>query len=352
MRVLVTGGTGFIGSHSVAAILRQGHEVRLLVRDPERIPVALAPLGVDPASVGHVRGDVTRPTDVSRALSGCDAVLHAAGRYSFDTRDHAQMGTANTGATAVVLDAAVAAGIDPVLYVSTFAALLPAGTGPLTVQDPVGAPRERYMASKAAAERIARRYQDAGAPVTITYPLATLGPHDPNRGDQVTRVRNALRGLMPLWPTGGFPVGDVRDVADLHAELLRPGQGPRRYFAPGRYVSTREFLAALRQASGRRLPAVRLPARAMLPVGALVGLLQHVLPVHLPAEYGAIYTCLVGTEVDNAATRTLLGHGGRAFQRTMADTVAWLAAPGPVPGGATPLGTGEEAVPAVPPRPS
>ncbi|GAB3971189.1 NAD-dependent epimerase/dehydratase family protein [Plantactinospora veratri] len=324
MLVLVTGGTGFLGSHSVAEILRAGHRVRLLVRDPAGVAPALGPLGVDPDGLELCRGDVTDPDAVAEAVRGCEAVLHAASVYSFDSRAGAAMRAVNVRGTELVLDAARAAGADPIVYVSSFAALLPAGREPLHTDSPVGAPRETYMATKAGAEAVARRAQQAGAPVVVTYPLATLGPHDPKLGDQAGRVRNALRGLMPMWPSGGFPVGDVRDVARLHAAVLSPGLGPRRFLAQGRYVSTREFVQVLRRVTGRKLPAVHLPAPAMLPVGALASLAQRLVPVHIPAEYGAIYTCLVGRPVDTSATDRLLGPAGTAFETTLRDTVRWL----------------------------
>ncbi len=329
MLVLVTGGTGFIGSHSVAAIQRAGHRVRLLVRDRARVDAAFIPLGVDVDSIEQVPGDVTNPASVARAVHGCDAVLHAASVYSFDSRDHARMREVNACGTDVVLTAARAAGADPIGYVSSFGALVPSSDDPITPASPVGAPRETYLATKAEAEIIARRHQADGAPVVITYPLATLGPHDPYLGDQTARVRNVLRGLMPMWPLGGFPVGDVRDVAKLHAALLQPGQGPRRFLGQGRYVSTREYVRTLRRITGRTLPTVYLPARSMLPVGALAGLLQRISPVHIPAEYGAIYTCIVGRRrVDASATDQMLGTSIRPFERTMADTVRWLHATG------------------------
>ncbi|MFD6756940.1 SDR family oxidoreductase [Micromonospora gifhornensis] len=76
MTVLVTGGTGFIGSHSVAALRAAGHPVRLLVRDPARVSPALRPLGVEPAELEVVAGDVTDPAVVAAAVQGCRAVLH------------------------------------------------------------------------------------------------------------------------------------------------------------------------------------------------------------------------------------------------------------------------------------
>ena len=183
----------------------------------------------------------------------------------------------------------------------------------------MGRAREPYLASKAAAERVARRHQAAGAPVAITYPPALLGPHDPKLGDQTVRLRDTLRGLMPLWPLGGFPLGDVRDTAALHAALLT-GPGGGRHFGPGEYVSTRRYLRLLRQVTGRALPAVHLPARALLPAGVLAGWLQRVWPWHLPVEYGAIYTCACATRVHPDAAAP----PARPLVATFADTVAWL----------------------------
>jgi nucleoside-diphosphate-sugar epimerase len=323
MLVAVTGGTGFLGSHSVAALLRAGHRLRLLVRDEAAVEPALRPLEVDRGAVDVMVGDITDEASVRRAVRGADSVLHAASVFSFDSRDHRGMREVNARGTEIVLDAARAAGAGKVVYVSSVVALMPSRR-PLSVDSPVGRPRETYFASKAAAEVIARRHQDDGAPVVITYPPALLGPNDPHVGDQTTRVRNVLRGLMPLWPLGGFPVGDVRDTAALHAELLSTGSnGPNRYFGPGRYLSTREFVRTLRQVTGRRLPTGYLPATAMLPLGLLTGFLQRVWPFHIPAEYGGLYICRCAARVAESACAPL-GIRARPVAETMADTVRWL----------------------------
>src|SRR3712207_2265774 len=100
MKVLVTGGRGFVGAHSVRAILRAGHEVRLLVRSPARLGPALEPLGV--SGVEHVVGDATDVDSVRRAMDGCDAVVHAAAVFSYDARDARSMQRVNARATEVV----------------------------------------------------------------------------------------------------------------------------------------------------------------------------------------------------------------------------------------------------------
>jgi dihydroflavonol-4-reductase len=328
MLVCVTGGTGYVGAHSVAAIVRGGHRARLLVRDESTVEPALAPLGIPPGAVDVVAGDVLDEASVASAVRGADVVLHAAAVYSFDPRRRAELSRTNETGAEVVLTQARAAGVSRVVHVSSVAALFPSRRGPLHETSPVGRAREPYLASKAAAERVARRHQAEGAPVAITYPPALLGPHDPRLGDQTRRLRDTLRVLMPIWPLGGFPLGDVRDTAALHAALVT-GAGAGRYFGPGEYVSTRRYLRVLRAVTGRALPAVHLPARAMLPVGMLAGAAQRVWPWHIPAEYGAIYTCACATRVSESA-----GTGGvaaRPVAETFADTVEWLYRAGHLP---------------------
>jgi nucleoside-diphosphate-sugar epimerase len=255
---------------------------------------------------------VTDEAAVGAAVRGATAVLHAASVYSFDSRRRAEIRRTNVRGTEVVLAAADGR---PVVYVSTFGALLPAD-GPLRVDSPVGTATEPYLATKADAERVARRHQELGAPVTIAYPPGLIGPHDPHLGDQNARLRDLLRGLMPIWPSGGFPLGDVRDTAAALASLLTTDVAGR-HFLPGRYLSTREYVRAVRSVTGRALPAVFAPARPMLPLGRVVGVAQRVWPWHIPAEYGAIYTAAAAARIEGGAA-------GRPVEESMADTVRWL----------------------------
>jgi dihydroflavonol-4-reductase len=323
MTVLVTGGTGFVGTHTVAAVVRVGHRARILARDPSAAGSALAALGVDPDRVEFVAGDVTDEKAVARALRAVEYVVHAASVYSFDSRRHAEMRQINARGTEVTLTAARRAGVARTVHVSTFGALLPSSGGVVGPSSPPGSASETYLASKAAAERIARAHQALGEPVVISYPPALLGPYDPRLGDQTGRLRAMLRGLMPMWPGGGFPIGDVRDTATLHAALLgAPADETGRYFGPGTYQSTRDYVRTVREVTGRRLPTLFLPARALLPAAAMTDVMQRVWPWHIPAEYGACYVCVCDTRVE--ALPAPWGITPRPFAGTVADTVRWL----------------------------
>ncbi|ATE55355.1 NAD-dependent epimerase/dehydratase family protein [Actinosynnema pretiosum] len=321
MLVTLTGGTGFVGAHTTAALVRAGHRVRLLVRDPAAVPTALDPLGVDLSAVDAEVGDATDETAAARAVRGADTVLHAAAVYSFDRRRRAEMLRVNTRATEVVLAAARRSGAARIVHVSSTAALFGPGVRVVDERTPPGTSREPYAATKSASEAIAWAHQRAGAPVVVSRPPALLGPHDPKTGDQTRRLRDTVRGIMPVWPSGALQIGDVRDTARLHTALLE-GRARGAHFGPGHLVTTPEYVAAAREASGRALPAVFLPAALVTPVGRLVDLLQPVWPWHIPAAHGAITTAAASVSVAPAAST--LGLAPRPFADTVADTLDWL----------------------------
>jgi dihydroflavonol-4-reductase len=322
MRVMVTGGTGFLGSHAVKALTDAGHDVRLLVRSPARIAPALAPHGLD--HVDHVVGDVTDVASVERALEGCDAVLHAANVYTLDPRRAEEMRDVNPRGTANVLRAAHERGADPIVHVSSNAALMPSPGRPLTPESPLGDPPGAYSQSKVEAERIARGLQSEGAPVVIVNPVGLLGPHDPHLGDFTAVARDVLRGRLPFVVAGTTPMVDVRDVATVTAALMEPGRGPRRYMASGGYVTMRDFATEASQLTRRRIPAVALPGRPMLAVGRGADWIQRRLGVRLPLNYEGPWFMVYGAKVDVSATERDLKVRFRAPAETLADTYRWL----------------------------
>jgi dihydroflavonol-4-reductase len=346
MLVTVTGGTGFVGSHTVAELVRAGHRVRLLVRDAGAVDAAARPLEVPPDALDVVVGDVTDERSVAAAVRGADAVVHAASVYSFDRRKRAEMLRVNAHGTEVVLSAARRAGAGRIVHVSSTAALFGPGVRVIREDSPVGTTRAPYASTKVASEAIARRHQEEGAPVVVSYPPALLGPHDPKLGDQTRRLRNTVRGIMPMWPDGGLQIGDVRDTAALHVALVDPdAAGPHsgdrqsgrhsadrhsvgRHFGPGHYLSTRQYVEAVREATGRSLPAVFLPPVTMTPVGRFVDAVQPLWPWHIPAEHEAIATVGAAVRVDPAAST--LDLKPRPFADTVTDAVRWLADTGAV----------------------
>jgi nucleoside-diphosphate-sugar epimerase len=329
MRVLVTGGTGFIGAATVRALVDAGHELRLLVRTPSKIGPALEPLGI-PAPPFEV-GDATDAAAVASAMTDCDAVLHAASVFSYDARERETCLTTNLRCTEVVLGTAVDLGLDPVVYVSSYVALLTGRREHLTPESPVGRSPHFYPASKAAAEEVARRFQAQGAPVVITYPGAVFGPHFPDpHGESAQVLLGALRRNRQLTMDGGLSVVDVRDVAAAHAALMEPGRGPRRYLLSGHHMSYTELLTMVGTLTGRPYKLTALPTGLALRAGRLADAAQRVLPLRLPIHHGGAWVLSADPELDDSATLHDLPVTFRSAEETIRDAIAGLRAAGHV----------------------
>jgi dihydroflavonol-4-reductase len=190
--------------------------------------------------------------------------------------------------------------------VSSYVALLPsrAVLGP---DSPVGVGAPAYPSSKAESELIARRHQSEGTPVVTSYPVAVAGPHDPYFGDTNFTLAMILRNRTPFALPGGWPVADVRYVANGHAAMLQPGRGPRRYLLGGHYRTWSELYASLRRLTERRLPTVPTPGLLATAGGRAMDVLQRVTRARLPfGHQGAwIVTRCAGT--DGSTARQELG---------------------------------------------
>ena len=225
MRILVTGGTGFVGAWTSRAVQDAGHQVRFLVRDPAKLAVSAGALGVTTSD--HVVGDMTDAEAVRRALDGCDAVVHCAAVVALDPAAAGRMARANLAGAGNVLGLAVERGLDPVVHVSSIAAVFRPDLDLLTGDLPLAEGLDAYGRSKAEVEAYARGLQDAGAPVQITYPGMVVGPPAGQMlGEATDGVRAAVRMRVIPGRGAAWTVCDVRDLGRVHAALLRPGRAP------------------------------------------------------------------------------------------------------------------------------
>lgn len=329
MRVLVTGGTGYVGARIVADLVAAGHAVRLLVRRPEQVPVSLAPYEVEPDEV--VVGDVTDEAAVAAAVDGCDAVVHAAAVFALDISRAAEMERTNARAAELVLGHAVRAGLDPVVHISSTVALTRAGEcGP---DLPLGDVSSPYSRSKIASEVVARRLQAEGAPVVTVYPGGVYGPHDPYRGVNSELLRWILLGLFPMFPAGSTHAVDVRTVSETVLAVLEPGAGPRRFVVPGVRLDAELMFSTVRAVTGRRLPHVVVPRSLAVPLARVTAAVQRPLPSrwHYPADVEGAELAIRDTRFDDSPARVELGVVPVPFEQSIRDTTRWLVESGRLP---------------------
>lgn len=322
VKVMVTGGTGYVGAHSVVALLDAGHQVRLLVRDPARIARTVGALGVtDP--VEHVVGDMTDPQAVTRAVEGCDAVLHAAAVVSVSRRDAAEVLSLNPEGARVVVGTSVDHGLDPVVHVSSVAALFDPSQPILRADLPVGRASSAYGRSKAEAERYVRSLQDDGAPVVITYPGGVMGPPAGEiHGEAATGIISQARGGSFPVGEGGMSVIDARDLGRIHAAVMEPGRGPRRYLCGGHFLTVEQLAAICRELTGRRFPVVPVPGVALRTLGRVVDQMARMIPLDTIFTHEAMTFLTQAVPTDDSGVREELGVEYRPVEDTLHD--AWL----------------------------
>ena len=327
---MVTGGTGFVGSHVVVGLLASGHEVRLLVRRPELVADTFAP-HVRSEAISHgisaddlVVGDVRDEAVVRQALDGCDAVVHAAAVFTTDPRRAAEVTATNVAATEAVLGLGAGAGCDPVIHISSTVALT--RRGPSGPDLPLGDIEMPYSLSKIESERAARRLQETGVPVVTVYPGVVYGPHDPHFGDQAARLSYVVRGRLPMWPAGGYQSVDVRDVAATVIAVLVRGRGPRRYVVPGHHVGGTQLFRAVESAIGRRRPHLTLPKSIAGAATAPIDAVQARMPAswRYPADREGVEITIRDTHLDDTPARLEFGLRPRVFDDTIRDTITWL----------------------------
>ena len=256
MRVFVTGGTGFIGSHVVRSLLKQGYQVTALVRPHSNLG-NLQGLAVD-----IVKGDLNNP-NIWEQMQGCQYLFHVAAHYSLWQKDRDLLYLNNVEGTRNILAAAKKAGIERTVYTSSVAAI---GVGKLgqVVDETYQSPLEKlvgdYKKSKFLAEQVAISAVKQGQDIVIVNPSSPIGPLDIKPTPTGEIILRFLRREMPAYVDTGLNFIDVRDVAKGHLLALQKGKSGDRYILGHQNLSLKQLLEQLSQITNLPAPQTSIPA--------------------------------------------------------------------------------------------
>jgi nucleoside-diphosphate-sugar epimerase len=278
-KVLVTGGSGFVGSHCILQLLTAGHEVRTTVRDLKREADVRAMLrvgGAEPEEqLSFFAADLTNDAGWPEAVAGCDFVLHVASPFPAGVPKHEDelIVPAREGALRV-LRASRDAGVKRVVLTSSFAAI-GYGQKPQTAPfnetnwtDLSGEGLTAYVKSKTIAERAAWDFiaaEGRGLELSVVNPVGIFGPVlGPDYSTSILLVQRLMEGAMPGVPQLWFGAVDVRDVADLHIRAMTASaaNGQRFLAVAGDFLSMLGMAKILRSRLGtaaKKVPARQLP---------------------------------------------------------------------------------------------
>lgn len=255
MRALVTGGTGFIGSHVARALVDAGHTVRVLHRANSKL-TALAGIPFESAL-----GDILDTKALQAACVDCDWVFHVAAIAHYWRSDQAEMFEANIEGTRRVLAAARDAGVKRVIFTSSAAAVgvLPDRPSDETVAFNLPPAHFPYGYSKVLAERLIREAVDAGQDVVIVNPSVVMGPGDLNMISGSFIVQTKQFGRLTPITSGGIGVVDVRDVARWQLQAAEKGISGERYLLSTANYTYPDWFALIADTVGVGRPLISAP---------------------------------------------------------------------------------------------
>jgi dihydroflavonol-4-reductase len=266
---LVTGASGFLGWHVARVLTERGHRVRALCRPTSQ----LRELDVE-----RVTGDLRDPDSLRRAVEGCELVFHVAADYRLWSKHPGELYSSNVDGTRNILDAAVRAKVERIVYTSTVGCIgMPKGSNgdeqtPVSLADMAG----HYKRSKWLAEQVALEKSAAGLPVVIVNPTAPVGDHDWKPTPTGKIIVDFLRDKLPAFVDTGLNLVDARDTAIGHLLAAEKGRPGERYILGGENLTLEQILGRLSALSGKPAPTIKIPYSIAYATGVITTALAQV----------------------------------------------------------------------------
>lgn len=320
MKILVTGGTGFVGSWLVKRLVQDGHQVRVLHRQGSSLDELT---GVDFESAF---GDVTNVDSVITACKGVDSVFHLAGVVGYSQAMRAQMEKVNVEGTENVIIACRKSDVRRLLHMSSVVAI-GASIKPnmLSENSPytLGALNLGYFETKRDAEekvRLATRKKELDA--VIVNPSTVYGPGDAKKGSRKVQIKVA-QGRFPFYPSGGQSIVSIHDVIDGMLKAWQKGRTGERYILSGENLYIRDVFRKIAARGGVKPPRIYLPKSVALMLGR-VGDRMEKLGKKTPINLENAWVSSLFHWFDSSKAKIELGFNPRSADEALNESVDWM----------------------------
>jgi dihydroflavonol-4-reductase len=323
---LVTGGTGFVGSHVARALVARGYTVRILRRSTSRLD-AVADVDCE-----HVIGDVMDYDSLLAAMDGIDWVFHTAAVADYWRNDPALIYKVNVDGTRNVLRAAEEKGVKRVVFTSSAAShghtnsLRPIDESVRFNLDQHLSP---YGHSKFLAEAEVYRAIRRGLDCVILNPAVIIGPGDINQISSSVVIEMARGNVPPTVPPGGVTIIDVRDVAAAHIAAAERGRTGERYLLGAVDLTHKAWLRLTADTVGRRMRVIPLPAWLVMILAQVADVLRkYGVPLPIEGNQLRLSTRMIFFNCEKAWRE--LGEPQIPIRQSLQDTYAWYKARGDI----------------------
>jgi dihydroflavonol-4-reductase len=256
MTTLLTGATGFLGSAVARELLNEGRNLKLLVRKNTDTR------NIDDLDCEVTYGDLRDRDSIKKALVGCNTLYHTAAYYSLWTRDKNLIYDINVQGTRNILESALEAGIEKVVYTSTVGCIGLSDNGSPANEDQPMNPAflcNDYKLSKYQSEQVALELFGRGLPVVIVNPSTPVGPRDIKPTPTGKIILDFINHRMPAYIDTGLNLIDVVDCARGHILAEAKGQPGERYILGNKNMSLKEILLTLEFLTGVKAPRIKMP---------------------------------------------------------------------------------------------